>query len=77
MITQGEDVEINALRKRGWSYAAIGRHIGRDWRTVKDYLEDKRQPGVRRRPGPGALERFVPTCPPVSSTTRTCGRARF
>jgi hypothetical protein len=60
MITQGEDVEINALRKRGWSYAAIGRHIGRDWRTVKDYLEDKRQPGVRRRPGPDALERFVP-----------------
>ena len=60
MITQGEDVEINALRKRGWSYAAIGRHIGRDWRTVKDYLEDKRQPGVRRRPGPGPLERFVP-----------------
>ena len=37
-----------------------GRHIGRDWRTVKDYLEDKRQPGVGRRPGPGALERFVP-----------------
>jgi hypothetical protein len=60
MITQGEDVEINALRKRGWSYAAIGRHIGRDWRTVKDYLEGKKEPGVRRRPGPGALERFVP-----------------
>ena len=60
MITQGEDVEINALRKRGWSYAAIGRHVGRDWRTVKDHLEDKRQPGVRRRPGLGALERFFP-----------------
>jgi transposase len=60
MITQGEDVEINALRKRGWSYVAIGRHIGRDWRTVKDYLEGKREPGVRRRAEPGALERFVP-----------------
>jgi transposase len=60
MITQGEDVEINALRKRGWSYVAIGRHIGRDWRTVKDYLEGRRQPGVRRRAEPGALERFVP-----------------
>ena len=53
-------MEINALRKRGWSYASIGRHIGRDWRTVKDYLEGKREPGVRRQAEPGALERFVP-----------------
>jgi transposase len=59
MITQGEDVEISALRKRGWSYVAIGRHIGRDWRTVKDYLEGKKEPGVRRA-GPSPLERFVP-----------------
>jgi transposase len=60
MITHGEDVEITALRKRGWSYAAIGRHIGRDWRTVKDYVEGKRVPGKRHRAGPGPLERFVP-----------------
>ena len=60
MITHGEDVEINALRKRGWSYVAIGRHIGRDWRTVKDYLEGKKEPGARRRAEPSPLERFVP-----------------
>ena len=60
MLTHGEDVEIHALRKRGWSYEAIGRHIGRDWRTVKAYLEGNRQPGVRRRAEPSALERFVP-----------------
>ena len=60
MLTHGEDVEIHALRKRGWSYESIGRHIGRDWRTVKAYLEGDRQPGVRRRAGPSALERFVP-----------------
>ena len=60
MITQGDDVEISALRKRGWSYVAIGRHIGRDWRTVKDYLEGKKEPGVRRRAEPGAMERFAP-----------------
>jgi len=59
MLTQGEDVEVHALRKRGWSYVAIGRHIGRDWRTVKAYLEG-REPGVRRRPAPDALARFVP-----------------
>ena len=59
MLTQGEDVEVHALRKRGWSYVAIGRHIGRDWRTVKAYLEG-RQPGVRRRGEPDPLARFVP-----------------
>jgi hypothetical protein len=59
MLTQGEDVEVHSLRKRGWSYVAIGRHIGCDWRTVKAYLEG-REPGVRRRAGPDRLERFVP-----------------
>lgn len=59
MLTQGEDVEVHALRKRGWSYVAIGRHIGCDWRTVKAYLEG-REPGVRRRGEPDPLERFVP-----------------
>ena len=38
---------------------AIGRHIDRDWRTVKAYLEG-REPGVRRRVEPDPLERFVP-----------------
>lgn len=59
MLTQGEDVEVHALRKRGWSYVAIGRHIGCDWRTVKAYVEG-REPGVRRRAEPDPLERFVP-----------------
>ncbi|MGH9122436.1 MAG: IS21 family transposase, partial [Acidimicrobiales bacterium] len=59
MLTQGEDVEVHALRKRGWSYVAIGRHIGRDWRTVKAYVEG-REAGVRRRADPDPLERFVP-----------------
>jgi transposase len=59
MLTQGEDVEVHGLRKRGWSYIAIGRHIDRDWRTVKAYLEG-REPGVRRRAEPDPLERFVP-----------------
>ncbi len=59
MLTQGEDVEVQALRKRGWSYVAIARHIGCDWRTVKAYVEG-RQPGIRRRTEPDPLERFVP-----------------
>ena len=59
MLTQGEDVEVQALRKRGWSYVAIARHIGCDWRTVKAYVEG-REPGVRRRSEPDPLERFAP-----------------
>jgi hypothetical protein len=30
MLTQGEDVEADALKKRGWSTSAIARHLGRD-----------------------------------------------
>ena len=60
MLSTGEDVEAHALRKRGWSISAIARHLGRDRKTVRDYLEGRRQPGVRRRPGPDPLQRFVP-----------------
>ena len=60
MLSTGEDVEAHALRKRGWSISAIARHLGRDRKTVRDYLEGRREPGVRRRPGPDPLERFGP-----------------
>jgi len=60
MFTYGEDVEASALRERGWSYSAIARHLDRDRRTVKAYLQGDREPGKRRRSGPSPLERFVP-----------------
>lgn len=60
MLSTGEDVEAHVLRKRGWSISAIARHLDRDRKTVRAYLEGKREPGVRRRPGPDPLERFVP-----------------
>jgi transposase len=51
MLTQEDVVEIHALRKRGWSIAAIARHSGRDPKTIRRHLsgwESKR--GTARSP---------------------------
>ena len=55
MLTQGEDVEAHALRERGWSISAIARHLGRDRKTVRGYLNGERQPGKRKRSGTDPL----------------------
>ena len=47
MLTRGEDVEVHALRERGWSISAIARHLERDPKTIRAYLSGERQPGVR------------------------------
>ena len=60
MLTQGEDVEVQALARRGWSISAIARHIDRDRKTVRAYLRGERQPGVRRRSVPDPLGPFIP-----------------
>jgi transposase len=48
MFSRSEDVEANALFKRGWSVSAIARHLGRDRKTVRAYLRGERTPGVRQ-----------------------------
>src|SRR6266540_625945 len=58
MLTWGDDVEVHALRERGWSVAAIARHLGRDPKTVRAYVRGERTPG-RRRPAPDPLGPFV------------------
>ena len=47
MMTQGEGVEIHALREQGWSISAIARHVGRDRKTVRAYLTGDGEVGVR------------------------------
>jgi transcriptional regulator with XRE-family HTH domain len=59
MLTREDDVEVHALRKRGWSIAAIARHTGRDRKTIRAYLSGERTPGVRARPSPDLFEPFV------------------
>jgi transposase len=59
MLTQEDDVDIHALRRRGWSISAIARHVGRDRKTVRVYLEGKRQVGQRAPAGEDVFARFV------------------
>ena len=59
MLTWEDDVEVHALRKRGWTISAIARHTGFDRKTVRKYLDGDGQPGVRARPGPDPFDPFV------------------
>jgi transposase len=59
MLTWEDDVEVHALRKRGWTISAIARHTGFDRKTVRKYLNGDGQPGVRARPGPDPFDPFV------------------
>ena len=59
MLTQGEDVEVHALTRRGWSVSAIARHLGRDRKTVRAYLTGERQPGRRASARPDPLAPFA------------------
>ena len=56
MLTQEEDMEIAALRGRGWTVSAIARHTGRDRKTVKVYLKGEAK--RRRRRAPSVLEPY-------------------
>jgi IS30 family transposase len=58
MLTWGDDVEVHALRERGWSIAAIARHLDRDPKTIRAYVRGERTPG-RRRMAPDPLGPFV------------------
>lgn len=55
MLTEEDDVEINALAARGWSVSAISRHTGRDRKTVRSYLAAPKAPRV---PAPSCLEPY-------------------
>ena len=59
MLTHGEDVEAHALFQRGWTISAIARHLERDRKTVRGYLNGTRVPGVRARSRPDPLAPFV------------------
>src|SRR5699024_5670831 len=61
MLTREEDIDVHALRGRGWTISAIARHLGRDRKTVRAYLAG-REAGTRRRAGGDAFDRIEAYC---------------
>ena len=59
MLTQEDDVDAHALRKRGWSISAIARHLGHDRKTIRAYLNGDRVAGVRAPAGEDRFDRFA------------------
>lgn len=59
MFSRSEDVEADALLKRGWTISAIARHLGRDRKTIRSYLSGERSAGVRASSIPDPLAPFV------------------
>ncbi|MFI1333009.1 hypothetical protein ACH4U7_23450 [Streptomyces sp. NPDC020845] len=49
MLTREEDVDAHALRRQGWTISVIARHLGRDRKTIRAYLNGERVPGQRRQ----------------------------
>jgi transposase len=60
VISEEELMDARALARQGYTYAEIGRLLGRDWRTVKRYLETGAQPVYRRKRMPSMLDEFKP-----------------
>ena len=62
MLTQEDDVDAHALRKRGWTISAIARHLGHDRKTISAFLNDERVAGVRAPAGEDRFGPFVEYC---------------
>jgi transposase len=62
MLTREEDVDAHALRKQGWTISAIARHLGRDRKTVRAYLNGDRVAGERASSVPDAFEPYAAYC---------------
>ena len=59
MLTREEDIDAHALRRQGWTISAIARHLGRDRKTIRAYLDGGRVAGQRKPAGEDPFEPFV------------------
>ena len=61
MLTREDDIDVHALYRQGWTISAIARHLGRDRKTVRAYLNG-REAGVRTRKLTDPFEPFAGYC---------------
>ena len=61
MLTREEDIDVHALRARGWTISAIARHLGRDRKTIRTYLAG-REAGVRASSTEDPFGKFAAYC---------------
>ncbi|MFF2431686.1 Mu transposase domain-containing protein [Streptomyces mirabilis] len=54
-------MDAHALRRQGWTISAIARHLGRDRKTIRAYLNGERVAGQRRQ-APDAIVPFLEYC---------------
>ncbi|MFI1539593.1 hypothetical protein [Streptomyces anandii] len=54
-------MDAHALRRQGWTISAIVRHLGRDRKTIRAYLNGERVPQQRRQ-APDAFVPFLDYC---------------
>ena len=59
MLTREEDIDVHALRRQGMSISAIARHLGRDRKTIRAYLNNERVAGERQPAEDDPFEAFV------------------
>lgn len=59
MLTEEDDVDISALRRRGLTISEIARRTNHDRKTVRAYLAGDRQPGKRAPAGPDPFDPFL------------------
>ena len=49
MLAQEENVEVHALRRRGWSISAIARHVEETAKRCEPTYQGNRSPGSERQ----------------------------
>ena len=62
--------------RQGWTISAIARHLGRDRKTVRAYLNGERDAGRAQARPTDPFDPFVDYCRDGWSRTRICGRSR-
>lgn len=58
MLSEEEFMDAKSLHRQGVPFNEIARRLGRDWRTVKRYVEADEQPRYRREPAASMLDPF-------------------